>query len=431
MRYVLLSFLCLITVIAYIQRSAFNGSTQTIERDLHLGADDIGLIMSGWYLAYAVFQLPSGSIADRLGSKTALVFFAALWSVLTGILGLALGFPGMLIIWGLMGAAQAGIFPCCFKAIGATFPRTQQAFASGMLACCMSLGAALAPAITARLLGAISWQFIFALYAIPGLVWAIAFWLLVPRPVASRAPEEKQTVDESPAQADPIPTPNLEPSAEEPQREWLKLATDPQLLLLCLQQFLRAGPMVVFFTWFARVLSETRGLSEAAASSMASWPPLVGAFGGAAGGLLSDWLLAQTGNARVARQGMTFVLLVIGAGVSLLAFFESDATLTLVFMSIAAFCGQAGGVSGFSLAISYGGKRVATVFAAVNMSGNIGAALVPYLVGAIAGRTGNWNYTLLIFSGMFAVGAICWTILNPKGTLFEENGKGTKDNNRM
>ena len=31
MRYALLSFLCIVTVIAYIQRSAFNGATETIE----------------------------------------------------------------------------------------------------------------------------------------------------------------------------------------------------------------------------------------------------------------------------------------------------------------------------------------------------------------------------------------------------------------
>src|SRR5947208_6674198 len=153
MRYTLLSFLCLITVVAYVQRTAMNGATKEIESSLGITSRELGMVMGAWYLAYAAFQLPSGWVADRLGSKPALLLFALVWSVLTGVTGLAGGLPGLLLLWSLMGGLQAGIFPCCTKAIGATFPRTEQAFASGMLACCMSLGAALAPAMTAQLLG--------------------------------------------------------------------------------------------------------------------------------------------------------------------------------------------------------------------------------------------------------------------------------------
>src|SRR5947207_2475146 len=146
MRHTLLTFLCLITVVAYVQRTAMNGATKEIEKSLGIDSRDLGLVMGAWYLAYALCQLPSGWVADRLGSKPALVLFAVLWSALTGLAGLAGGLPALLLLWGLMGGFQAGVFPCCTKAIGATFPRTEQAFASGMLACCMGLGAALAPA---------------------------------------------------------------------------------------------------------------------------------------------------------------------------------------------------------------------------------------------------------------------------------------------
>jgi MFS family permease len=420
MRYRVLSFLCFVTVIAYIQRSAFNGATKTIEADLALGPSDMGFVMGGWYLAYAVFQLPSGWVADRYGSNRALLLFATSWSVLTGLVGLALGLPGLLLIWGLMGAAQAGIFPCCTKAIGATFPRTEQAFASGMLACCMSLGAALAPAITAQMLGPLTWQQLFALYAIPGVVWAVAFALFIPRIEAPAVIlQTKRPDDDADWHAMP-PSSARELEESAPTPPWTNLFTDPQMLILCLQQFLRAGPMVLFFTWFARVLAETRNLSESTAGGLASWPPFVGAFGGVLGGLISDGILRRTNNARLARQGMTFSALVVGTTVSLIAFFVPDPYIAVFLMSIAAFCGMAGGVSGYSLAISYGGKRVATVFATMNMSGNLGASMFPIAVGWIVKETGNWNYVLLLFSGMFAAGAVCWAILNPKGTLFDE-----------
>src|SRR5436190_1311071 len=315
MRYTLLSFLCLITLVAYVQRAAMNGATKAIEDDLGITSEALGMVMSGWYLLYSLFQLPGGWVADRLGSKPALILFAVVWSGMTGLTGLVAGFPGVLLLWAMMGAAQAGIFPCCTKAIGATFPRSQQAFASGALACCMALGAALAPAITTQLLGPLTWREIFALSALPGLVWAVVFAVVVPRPDGPKpAPEHPDDWHELP----PAP-----PSPPAPVK-WSKLVTEPQMLLLCFQQFLRAGAMVFFYTWFARFLQETKGLSEQEAGTLAFWPPFAGAFGGLCGGLLSDWLLRRTGNPRLARQGITFVALLACTSCAAAAFFVDD-----------------------------------------------------------------------------------------------------------
>lgn len=423
MRHTLLGFLCLITLVAYVQRTAMNGVTKNIEADLGITSADLGVVMSGWYLLYSLFQLPGGWVADRLGSKAALLIFAVSWSALTGLVGLAAGLPGLLLVWALMGGAQAGIFPCCTKAIGATFPKTEQAFASGALACCMSLGAALAPAVTAQLLGPLVWQQIFALYAVPGLVWAALFALAVPRPeppaATPPAPEPGEAEDRAedwhalPPAAAPAPTP------ANPVR-WSKLVTDRQMQLLCFQQFLRAGANAFFYTWFARFLQETRGLSQGDAATLASLPPFVGAFGGLLGGLLSDWVLRRTGNSRLARQGTTFVALLVCTGSALAAYFVSDPHTAVLLISAGAFCAMASGVNAYALAIAYGGKRVATVFATMNMCGNLGATVFPLAVGWIVTATGNWNSALLLFVAMFGLAAAVWTVLNPKGTLFEE-----------
>jgi nitrate/nitrite transporter NarK len=414
MRYALLSFLCLITVIAYVQRSAMNGATKAIEDDLHASSQSIGLMMGGWYLLYSLMQLPGGWAADRLGSKSALVLFAVAWSLLTGLAGLAAGPLGLLLVWAAMGGAQAGVFTCCTKAIGATFPKTQQAFASGALACCMSLGGALAPMMTGHLLGPLTWREIFAAYALPGLIWAVFFWFLVPRPDAPK-PEPKR-------EPEPADEWHELPPAPQPKSrvQWTRLVTEPQMLLLCFQQFLRAGAQVFFYTWFARFLQETKGLSAQVAGELAFWPPFAGAFGGLLGGLLSDWLLRRTGNSRLARQGMTFCALLTCTVVAAAAYFVAGPRLAVLLISVGAFCGMASGVSAYALAITYGGRRVATVFATMNMSGNLGATVFPVAVGAIVAATGNWNYALLLFMALFGASAVCWIILNPKGTLFDE-----------
>ena len=57
----------------------------------------------------------------------------------------------------------------------------------GALACCMAGGAALSQYVTGQLLGPLTWQQILVVYAMPGLVWAVAFALVVPRPKAGPA----------------------------------------------------------------------------------------------------------------------------------------------------------------------------------------------------------------------------------------------------
>jgi len=398
MRYLLLAFLCLITVVAYLQRSALGVPSKVIEGELQLSPQAMGLVWLAWYAGYAAFQLPAGWVADRLGSKPALLLFAAAWSVLTALLGSATGFTGLLMLWGLMGAAQAGIFPCAAKAIGATFRRTEQAFASGWLACCMAGGAALSQEVTGQLLGLLSWQQILVAYAVPGFLWVIAFGLIVPRPDGPR----------------PAPIETVAPV------RWSRLLTDPQMILLSSQQFQRAAATALFFTWFPRYLQETKGLTPQESGSLAAWPLLAGMLGGLLGGTGSDWLLRKTGNARLSRQGLAAVAMVICTGVSLGAYFAADVHTAVTLVSIAGFCAYVGGVSAYAVAIALGGTRVTPVFATMNMAGNVGAGLFPFAVGQLVGATNDWNLTLLLFAGLFAGSAVCWAMLNPKGTLFEE-----------
>src|SRR5438067_1168087 len=109
MRYGVLTLLCLATMIAYLQRSSIGVASKTIEGELGINSTQMGLVMGTWYWVYAISQLPAGWLADRWGSKSALVAFAVAWSLLTGAVGLANGLPALLLVWGLMGCAQAGL----------------------------------------------------------------------------------------------------------------------------------------------------------------------------------------------------------------------------------------------------------------------------------------------------------------------------------
>jgi ACS family glucarate transporter-like MFS transporter len=100
----------------------------------------MGLVMSAFFLTYAVLQIPAGALGQRWGTRRALSLYLLLWSVACGTFALAGGFWGLTCARLGQGAAQAGIFPCTTVSIGKWMPPTTRAMANGTLASFMSLG---------------------------------------------------------------------------------------------------------------------------------------------------------------------------------------------------------------------------------------------------------------------------------------------------
>jgi len=407
MRYRLLALLCLAAVIAYIQRAAISVPLSHIAADLHVDlARDMGWVQSAWYFGYAAMQLPSGWLADRIGSRLGLVLFCAAWSLLTLITGVADDYASLLIAWCLMGAAQAGIFPCSAKAIGHAFPDLERARASGLLTCGMQIGGALAPLLTSALLASLShwpegsgWRQCLAIYSVPGMLWSLMFLELIPE----RA------------------LPDGETSLQRGRIDWRRMLNSAPLALLCTQQFLRAAAMVFFLTWFPTYLQKERGVSVAESGVLTACAGVGGILGSLLGGFTSDAILQRTGNRRLSRQGIAVAGMSSCAALILLSYFIADPWWAIAVISLGAFCATFGGVSGYTVAIEFGGKQVATVFSTMNMCGNIGAMLFPVTAGWLVASTGNWNLTLFLFAAIMAAAAVCWALLNPQGTLFGDD----------
>ncbi len=424
-RYWVLGFLCLVAVVAYIQRAALSLPAKEIASDLKFSnlATDMGWIQFAWYFSYAMFQIPSGRFADLVGSRWALAALCGLWSSVTLLSGLASGYWSLMLLWSVMGAAQAGVFPCAAKAIGQIFPDTERARASGMLASGMMTGSAIASLLTAILLQSLQpvaaslqwepWRLVFGVYAVLGVLWVVLFLSMISARRLPAVPSHTQ--------------------AGAPIR-WRRLITNGSMQLLCGQQFFRAAGMVFFVTWFPTFLRETRGVSTLGSGVLTTIAGIGGVLGSLSGGFASDWMLLQTGNSRLSRQGIAVGGMASCALLIVASYFVADVRWAIALIALGAFCATFGGVSGYTVAIKFGGKQVATVFSVMNMCGNIGAALFPAVSGWLVAKTGNWHLMLFLFAGIMAVDAVCWAFLNPQGTLFGdeerpgstggENGQG-------
>lgn len=400
MKYIVLGFLCLIAVIGYVQRVGIASAKKPIADDLHIEIAEFGALGSAFLIGYAVLQVPSGWLADRWGSRRTLALYAVLWSALTGLIGLSRDFWSAAGIWLAMGMAQAGIFPCAAKAIGGWFPDTQKATASGLVGASTMLGTALASTLTASLLtrATWTWQFIYVIYALAGIAWTIGFMLTIPE-------RERAATTQTPAMT---------------VNDWRRMLASVPMWFICGQQFFRAAAMIFFINWFPTFLQDSRGLSELAAGVRASWVNGGALMGGVCGGFFSDWLLRTTGWRRVSRQGIAVVGLSIAACLVVLTHFVDDVDVAVTLFAIGAFTAGFGGVSGYTVTIEFGGRRIGVVFATMNMCGNFGAAISTFAAGAVVQQTGSWDIALFLFAVIFIVDAVCWALLNPKGTLFDD-----------
>lgn len=419
-RYQVLALLCISAAIAYVQRAALSVPASEIAGDLEFAdlARDMGWIQSAWYFSYGLMQIPSGWLADRLGSRRALAIFSVVWSLATLLTAFVTDFVSLLVMWSLMGAAQAGAFPCAAKALGRIFPETERARATGLLASGMTLGGAIAPVMTAMILQSLTawadawgidrWRLLLGAYAVPGVLWTAVFLGLVSlRKLPAGA---KSSASNTSAANVPV--------------DWSRLLRSWPLGLLCAQQFFRAAGMVFFMTWFPTFLQKTRDVTLLGSGVLTTVAGIGGVVGSLTGGFFSDWLLLRTGNKRLSRQGIAVVGMGLCSLLIVASYFVSDVQQSIALITLGAFCATFGGVSGYTVAISFGGRQVATVFSTMNMFGNLGAALFPLTAGWLVAQTGNWNLILFLFVFVMAIDALCWAFLNPQGTLFGDEHEG-------
>ncbi len=429
-RFVVLAGLCAAAALSYISRNAIAVAESTVRADLDLTKEQSGWLMSAFFISYSVCQIPGAWVGQRFGARRALPAFAIVWSIATAATALG-GFVNLFATRVVQGISQAGLFPICTGVVAKWFPKTGQALATGALGSFMSVGGAVGAALTGWLVVGIGWRWMFVLYSLPGLLWAVWFWgwfRETPREHGSVNEAERELIAAhlSPSVTRSPLTPALSPEGGEgenavvPPIPWLQLLTSPAMWCICGQQFFRAAGYMFFTSWFATYLQEARGVTIIKSGFLTMLPLLTVVVGSLAGGWISDAVLQRTGSRRMARQGVAIVSLLLCAGLTVSAYFFSDALAAVLIISAGSFFAAVAGPCGYTITIDMGGAHVPTVNSVMNMTGNFGAMLFPLAVPLLLGKEQNWNVVLLSFGALYIGSALCWWLLKPDGSVFEQ-----------
>ena len=78
-----------LAAITYLDRVTISVTRPYIARDLGLSATQMGYVFSAFYVAYALFEIPTGWWGDKVGTRRVLARIVCWWSAFTVFTGAA------------------------------------------------------------------------------------------------------------------------------------------------------------------------------------------------------------------------------------------------------------------------------------------------------------------------------------------------------
>src|SRR3977135_4373893 len=175
--------------IAYLFRTINAVMAVPLATELGLGADDLGLLTSVYFLTLAAAQIPIGILLDRYGPRrvqSVLLVIAAVGSTLFAVSD---HFWMLLIGRALIGLGVASAMTAGLKALVLWFPGDRVPLLNGLMVMFGALGAVTATLPADLLLDWIGWRELFGLFAGLTVASAVMIYLIVPEatPVPSGA----------------------------------------------------------------------------------------------------------------------------------------------------------------------------------------------------------------------------------------------------
>ncbi|GGE65501.1 MFS transporter [Streptosporangium jomthongense] len=165
---------------SYLYRAINAVIADELVADLGLSANQLGLLTSAYFLAFAVVQLPVGMLLDRFGPRRVealLLLIAALGAV---IFSLADNLAALTLGRLLIGVGVACCLMASFKAFALWFRPDQLPMLNGSLMAFGALGALAATAPVAWLLELTGWRQLFMGLAVMTLIMSGLILVMVP-----------------------------------------------------------------------------------------------------------------------------------------------------------------------------------------------------------------------------------------------------------
>ncbi len=260
-----------------MDRSVLGVLVESIKQEF--GASDTLLGLLGgiaFALFYATFGIPIAAWADRSSRRNVLALAVLMWSVMTGLCGLAVTFWWLLLARIGTAIGEAGGTPPSHSLISDYFSLPRRATALSLYALGVPVGAMVGSFAGGWLNEFYGWREAFILVALPGVLVALLVRFTVVEPPRGHADRVAASVADARA-----------PRIPDVLRYLWSLRSFRHL---CLAAGLHSFVWYAGSTWNAPFLMRSHGMNSGQAGSWLAVFAAIGAIGTLAGGILADRL---------------------------------------------------------------------------------------------------------------------------------------------
>jgi len=261
----------------YFTRFNYSAVIPLIRADLGLTNAEAGSLMAFFFLAYTVFQLPSGYLGDRFGPRKVLTCGALVSIIGNFIFSQGSTFAVLAIGQLVNGVGQAVGWSSALKLVVSWFPRSKRATAIGLFATCVTGGSSVGIRLSGFLGDHLGWRSSFIIPPVMMAGVALVFWILVKdHPREKGLPDFEDEID-------------LERQIASDSRSKISLVLTNRLLWsVALVYFCFVYVQFGCLVWIPSFLKEGYGMSVDRASTLSFLVLLPGVFASPLGGFLSD-----------------------------------------------------------------------------------------------------------------------------------------------
>jgi ACS family glucarate transporter-like MFS transporter len=395
-----LGMLSLLAVITFLDRVCIAVAGPAIQRDLHIDPAAWGWVTGIFSLSYAAFEVPTGTLGDRIGARKVLTRVVIWWSAFTSLTGLVTNYPMLLFTRFWFGAGEAGAYPNVAVVLRRWIPAPRRGGAWGIVWMMSQIGGAISPLLVVPIQARYGWRASFWLFGAAGVLWSAAWYRWFRDQPADKAgitqAELAELGDGEPPKHHALP--------------WSVALRSRTLWHIMAVPACYGYGMQFFQAWLPTYLSRGKGYADGALV-WAGIPFAVGAATNLLGGLLSDRLVRafglRTGRRIIGATGLgTAACCLAGAAVAT----NNTALLALLSLAYGGMTFQQANYT--AVCIDTGGRHTGAVLGFGNTASNAAGLLSSVMFGYIVEWTGSYQAPMIPMIGALLAGALVWLKLD-------------------
>jgi MFS transporter, ACS family, D-galactonate transporter len=357
------------SMINYLDRSSISMALPMISKDLGLGPESKGLLLSAFFWLYALMQIPVGWAADRVNLRWLYVGAFVLWSVGQGLTGFAASLTMLILFRMLLGLGESIYLPGGTKIVSLLFSLKERGLPCGLFDFGTRMGLVMGGLVIPWLLVRLGWRTTFRVIGFTALLWVIP-WLWATK-----------------GKLDQRPRPTTTTRNRKQQLLWL--LSNRNLIGICLGFFCFDYYWYLFVTWLPDYLVTVRHLTILRAGFFSALPYFVFGASEPIGGWIADRLIIFGWNETRTRKGIVTIAFLTGL-LLIPASRVQNANTAVILIAGASLVGLATGNLLVILQCCAPPEDVGLWTGFENFAGNLAGVLAPLLTGILISRTGSY-----------------------------------------